>query len=136
MTSSYLAPDSESWKGRPSPDKSYLHENIRLLDLSGRKIPKQESRTPVLLGYACDEGVARNLGRPGAKNGPKALRGALGKMLTPFRMGMGGPTFVSSRMVPNGCEPFDPEWLFQHWDRGRPRHRLCAFSRSVQGQGP
>ena len=80
MTSSYLPPDSESWKGRPSPDKAYLHENIRLLDLSEAAFPKQESRTPVLLGYACDEGVSRNLGRSGAVKGPKALRSALGKM--------------------------------------------------------
>lgn len=78
--SSYLSPDAASWKGRPSADKAYLHENIRLLDLSGNAIPKQESLTPVLLGYACDEGVVRNLGRPGADKGPQALRGALGKM--------------------------------------------------------
>lgn len=80
MTSRYLPPDTQSWKGRPSPDRAYLHENIRLLDLAGREVPKQESRAPVLLGYACDEGVTRNLGRPGAFEGPMALRRALGKM--------------------------------------------------------
>jgi len=80
MTSRYLPPDLESWKGRPSPDKAYLHENIRPLNISAGAIPKQVSPAPVLLGYACDEGVVRNLGRPGAKSGPKALRGALGKM--------------------------------------------------------
>ena len=78
--SNYLTPDASSWKGRPSPDKAYLHENIRLLDLSDGDLPKQESPTPVLLGYACDEGVVRNLGRPGATSGPQALRGALGKL--------------------------------------------------------
>ena len=78
--SSYLSPDAGSWKGRPSPDRAYLHENIRLLDLSAGDLPKQESLAPVLLGYACDEGVVRNLGRPGAQNGPTALRGALGKL--------------------------------------------------------
>ena len=80
MTSRYLPPHSESWKGRPSPDKAYLHENIRLLDLSAGVLPKQESPAPVLLGYACDEGVRRNLGRPGAEKGPRAFRNALGKM--------------------------------------------------------
>ena len=80
MTSRYLPPDLGSWKGRPSPDKAYLHENIRPLTISAGGFPKQESLTPILLGYACDEGVTRNLGRPGAKNGPKALRGRLGKM--------------------------------------------------------
>ncbi|TNF75008.1 MAG: formimidoylglutamase [Bacteroidetes bacterium] len=76
----YQTPDAGSWKGRPSADRAYLHENIRLLDLSAGDLPKQESLTPVLLGYACDEGVVRNLGRPGARNGPQALRGALGKL--------------------------------------------------------
>ncbi|MDX1331972.1 MAG: formimidoylglutamase, partial [Robiginitalea sp.] len=78
--SRYLPPNTQSWKGRPSPDRAYLHENIRPLDLSGGDVPEPECRAPVLLGYACDEGVSRNLGRPGAFKGPMALRRALGKM--------------------------------------------------------
>lgn len=77
---SYLPPDPSKWKGRTSPDKAYLHENIQLLDLSAGPPPEQPSPVPVLLGYACDEGVVRNHGRPGAKHGPGALREALGKM--------------------------------------------------------
>lgn len=34
----------------------------------------------VLLGFACDEGVQRNHGRAGARNGPKALRQALANL--------------------------------------------------------
>ena len=33
-----------------------------------------------LIGYACDEGVRRNLGRPGARQGPTAIRQQLGKV--------------------------------------------------------
>ncbi len=80
MAFSYLPPDPSIWKGRTSPDKAYLHENIRPLDLSAGNIPRPESPSPALLGYACDEGVKRNQGRPGAKDGPRALREALGKM--------------------------------------------------------
>jgi len=80
MNSRYNPPDHENWQGRPSEQREYLHENIQLLDLSGQKIPIQKTRTPALIGYACDEGVRRNLGRPGAKKGPEALRKALGKL--------------------------------------------------------
>lgn len=32
------------------------------------------------MGFACDEGVKRNAGRPGAAGGPDALRKALANM--------------------------------------------------------
>jgi formiminoglutamase len=34
----------------------------------------------VLIGFACDEGVQRNRGRVGAKDGPRAIRGALANL--------------------------------------------------------
>jgi formiminoglutamase len=34
----------------------------------------------VLVGFACDEGVRRNKGRPGAKTGPEAIRNALARL--------------------------------------------------------
>lgn len=37
-----------------------------------------------MLGFACDEGVIRNGGRPGAKDGPDAFRSHLAKL--PFRL--------------------------------------------------
>ena len=36
----------------------------------------------VIIGYACDEGVRRNNGRVGAKNGPDAIRKCMGKLPT------------------------------------------------------
>ena len=80
MKATYHPPDPGSWSGRPSVDRAYLHENIHPLDLAAGGIPEQPRTAPVLIGYACDEGVSRNLGRPGAKAGPQALRKALGKM--------------------------------------------------------
>ena len=34
----------------------------------------------VIIGYACDEGVRRNNGRVGAKDGPDAIRKCMGKL--------------------------------------------------------
>src|SRR5438105_3820550 len=44
--------------------------------------PYREDTEPgiVLIGFACDEGVRRNGGRVGAKEGPRALRKALANM--------------------------------------------------------
>ena len=80
MECRYQPPVPEYWEGRPSPDRAYIHENIRLLDLSKEGLPPAGTSTPAIIGYACDEGVRRNLGRPGARTGPEALRRALGKM--------------------------------------------------------
>ena len=80
MDPNYQPPGMKHWKGRTSADRAYIHENVSPLDLSGGSLPICAAPTPVLIGYACDEGVRRNLGRPGAKSGPEALRMALGKM--------------------------------------------------------
>lgn len=83
MEALYRPPHPDPWQGRASHDASYLHENISLLDLSAPGEEHPPHREPALLGYACDTGVARNLGRPGAAEGPLALRKALAKMPWP-----------------------------------------------------
>jgi formiminoglutamase len=83
MEALYRPPQSRPWQGRPSQDASYLHENIALLDLAAPGEEHPHHREPALLGYACDAGVARNLGRPGSTEGPAALRKALAKMPWP-----------------------------------------------------
>jgi formiminoglutamase len=83
MHPTYSAPELTNWTGRPSEDRAYLHENIRLLDLGEAGIEPGPSPVPVLLGYCCDAGVARNLGRPGAAAGPSAFRAVLGRMPVP-----------------------------------------------------
>ena len=80
MYRAYRPPELLNWKGRPSKDRAYLHENIQLLDLSLGNIAIQPTLQPALLGYATDAGVARNLGRAGAAGGPKALREVFGRM--------------------------------------------------------
>jgi len=53
------------------------HDDPRLGDVVQRwdgKPCKISARQPVLLGFPCDEGVRRNLGRPGAGAAPRAIR--------------------------------------------------------------
>ncbi len=42
--------------------------------------PENWQQKIALMGFACDEGVKRNAGRPGAAGGPDALRKALANM--------------------------------------------------------
>lgn len=67
-----------NYEGRVSNQKLYLHEKISCEDIS---ILGDSSNTAIaILGYACDEGVKRNLGRVGAVKGPDAIRKQLGKL--------------------------------------------------------
>lgn len=75
---SYQAPDPKAWQGRRSSTPLYVHQFIQMLPLDRAIPPKAGAHA--LLGYACDEGVARNQGRVGAKEGPAAFRKALGRL--------------------------------------------------------
>lgn len=69
------------WTGRKSnPDigKQYWYQEIELLD--GKTLENQEGIDIALLGYVCEEGVRRNLGRVGAQEGPRVLRERLAKL--------------------------------------------------------
>jgi len=76
----YTVTDDKLWTGRvddPDDVDSYrMHQVIKLLDL--RKIEQTEfdlSKINIcFIGFRCDEGVKRNLGRQGAKNGPEIIR--------------------------------------------------------------
>lgn len=75
-SSLYQPPCLSIWKGREdsSPSPQYIYQVIRALDLS----KEQNALDGVaLLGFASDEGVIRNQGRPGAKDGPRAIKNAL-----------------------------------------------------------
>lgn len=74
----YIAPNKKLWTGRVSNKWLYLHEKVHCTPLD--KIPKAQKRSISLLGYACDRGVERNLGRGGAKDGPDQIKTAFGKM--------------------------------------------------------
>ena len=69
--------DSWPWHGRvddtEGPEALRWHQVVR---------PHEAGAPPgiALLGFACDEGVRRNQGRPGAAGGPAALRRALANL--------------------------------------------------------
>ncbi|MCK0132172.1 formimidoylglutamase [Flavobacteriaceae bacterium F08102] len=77
----YQAPKKESWTGRPSNPaigNQYWHQEIQLTNLMS--IGAQTNIDIALIGYACDAGVQRNLGRIGAVGGPEELRERLAKL--------------------------------------------------------
>ena len=75
----YSKTNSEVWTGRKSDQALYLHEKVECVDFESLKLDPSQ-KTIALLGYACDEGVKRNLGRIGAAEGPDAIRKQLAKM--------------------------------------------------------
>ncbi|MDC6403724.1 MULTISPECIES: formimidoylglutamase [Maribacter] len=77
--SNYSETFSNIYTGRTSSQQLYLHEKISCVPISKVSTVASE-KSFSLLGYACDEGVKRNLGRPGAANGPEEIRKHLGKL--------------------------------------------------------
>ena len=76
----YLSPDSSFWRGRnDSLPQERFFQVTDFVDLKTQHISKSQSDN-IILGFCCDEGVKRNLGRPGAKLGPNAIRHALAKL--------------------------------------------------------
>jgi len=73
----YSKPDMSLWQGRVDSEEGALarrwHERMQQW---------HEDAAPgvALLGFACDAGVKRNQGRPGAVDGPVALRRALANL--------------------------------------------------------
>lgn len=80
MDKRYEPPKKEFWSGRKSSNSLYLHEKVVLAKLDSITSPAKGQKGVGLLGYACDEGVRRNLGRVGAAEGPDAIRRKFGKM--------------------------------------------------------
>lgn len=73
------------WTGRKSnPDigKQYWHQEIELCDINNLQDTSIHHKQIdiAILGYACDEGVRRNIGRVGTQQGPKVLRERLAKL--------------------------------------------------------
>jgi formiminoglutamase len=77
----YQPPEASPWQGRA--DLAHGSCFFHIIQLVNLKQPSWTSSTRpafALLGFRCDEGVKRNLGRPGAINGPNVLREALAKL--------------------------------------------------------
>lgn len=81
----YRACQKEDWQGRidgEGAEHLRWHQVIRTIDLNIDPLSLRAATDHpfVLLGFACDEGVRRNLGRIGAKDGPQAMRKALSNL--------------------------------------------------------
>ncbi|MCC7515641.1 MAG: formimidoylglutamase [Bacteroidia bacterium] len=77
-TTSYESPEQDWWQGRndgDQPDQLRWWQHIQLRSLA-EDLPDFRD-APVIVGFACDEGVARNKGRIGSAEGPLYLRKAL-----------------------------------------------------------
>ena len=70
-------PDASLWQGRVDAE-----EGPRAVRFHQRVRPWSAGAAPgsALLGFACDAGVIRNQGRPGAADGPAAIRRALASL--------------------------------------------------------
>lgn len=68
----------KNWTGRFSKhENQYWHQNIQVSSIEDTATQKTNIG---LVGYICDDGVKRNLGRVGAKKGPKNVRNKLAKL--------------------------------------------------------
>lgn len=66
------------WTGRKtSVDNEYWYQAVELID--AMKEDLDETMDYGLIGYECEEGVRRNQGRVGAKDGPDSIRRQLAK---------------------------------------------------------
>jgi len=81
----YRRGKAEAWNGRVDDTESYdafrWHQWMTPLDLDEAAVPPgilaKDETGIAIIGFVCDEGVKRNLGRPGAANGPAAIRSEL-----------------------------------------------------------
>jgi formiminoglutamase len=84
----YNAGNPEDWTGRvdsrDDPDFFRIHQIIETLDLKADIPAAGEEGTEIaILAFACDEGVRRNHGRPGAAEGPVVFRKAFADLPVP-----------------------------------------------------
>ncbi len=89
VINNYKLVDSGVWSGRVDDlidrDAFRIHQVIRVIDLLSSAIDVDgDKRNICLLGFCCDEGVKRNLGRPGAANGPRSIRKELANLPVTF----------------------------------------------------
>ena len=82
LISFYNSPNKKNWSGRIPESglrNQYWHQLIQTQDLNKYQFDNSKKNI-CLLGYACDEGVRRNLGRVGAVEAPEKIRQRLAKL--------------------------------------------------------
>jgi formiminoglutamase len=76
----YIPANKKLWIGRTDENEGQLglrwHQIIKFIDLKNERLPELDKPMIgiVMLGFRCDEGVRRNKGRVGAKEGPELMR--------------------------------------------------------------
>jgi formiminoglutamase len=82
-----------AWSGRVDATEPRAalrwHQIVTGLDLRETSSGEYEPPGACFVGYACDEGVARNLGRRGAEAGPRDIRRALANLPVGFTSEIG-----------------------------------------------
>ncbi len=77
----YLPPDPNPWRGREdAPDGSCFFHQIKLINLLSEKLERTPETAFAIVGFKCDEGAQRDLGRTGAVEGPLAIRQRIAKL--------------------------------------------------------
>ncbi len=77
----YLPPDQTQWRGRAdSPPGALFFQIVQMVNLLDDTHIAIHKPTFALVGFKCDKGIQRNLGRAGAEEGPNAIRQALAKL--------------------------------------------------------
>ncbi len=95
LKSHYKPPDNNRWQGQGDPDENSLRlrQVIQFLDLkelhvtdvaTRRSQASKKYKKIALIGFCCDEGIRRNQGRPGAREGAGAIRNALANLPVHF----------------------------------------------------
>lgn len=80
----YQAANPALWQGRKdSLPGERIFQTVQCVQ--PEKLENFQTENRVILGFASDTGVSRNLGRPGAALGPDALRTQLGKLPAPAK---------------------------------------------------
>ncbi len=79
MKQHYTLADMGRWTGRIDDTKNYdafrWHQWVKPLDLNRDQNPLKENEFGIaFIGFCCDEGVKRNMGRTGASKGPDSIR--------------------------------------------------------------
>jgi formiminoglutamase len=81
----YKVTEENVWTGRIDSETNYdafrLHQWVQRIDLRNETIELDTGRLGIaFIGFCCDEGVRRNLGRVGAAKGPENIRKALSNL--------------------------------------------------------
>ena len=83
-TRDYIPSEKTIWQGRQDVSRNaYYFQVMQLLDLTHQPEKNTEGPGFALLGFQCDAGIARNLGRTGAAQGPDNIRACLAKLAIP-----------------------------------------------------